>query len=279
MEQLRIPTVTLNTGHALPLLGLGTWPLNDAEAAEAVATALGQGYRLVDTAARYGNEAGVGRGLAAAGIPRADLFVTTKLRGRDHGYAETKAALRRSLAALGLDYVDLFLIHWPLPRVDRYVESYRAILDLVGEGLVRSAGVSNFKRHHLQRLIDETGVVPAVDQIQLSPALPRPAIRAYLADQGIATQAWSPLGRPEGVPEVPLVAELAAQYGRTPAQIILRWHVQQGISAIPKSADPRRQRENAAVFDFALEAGEVAALAALDVGEAAARDADTHEIF
>ena len=279
MGRLGIPKDTLNTGHALPLLGLGTWPLNDDEAAEAVAAALGQGYRLVDTAARYGNEAGVGRGIAAAGVPRAALFVTTKLRGRDHGYAETKDALHRSLEALGLDYVDLFLIHWPLPRVDKYVESYRAILDLVGAGLVRSAGVSNFKRHHLQRLIDETGVAPAVDQIQLSPALPRTAIRAYLASHGIATQAWGPLGIPEGVPEAPVVAALAAKYGRTPAQIILRWHVQQGISAIPKSADPRRQRENAAVFDFALDAGEVAALAALDVGEAAARDADTHEIF
>lgn len=279
MEQLRIPTITLNTGHALPLLGLGTWPLTDAEATEVVPAALAQGYRLVDTAARYGNEAGVGRGIAAAGLPRAELFVTTKLRGRDHGYAATQAALRRSLEALGLDYVDLFLIHWPLPRVDKYVESYRAILDLVGEGLVRSAGVSNFKRHHLQRLIDETGVAPAVDQIQLSPALPRPAIRAYLAEQGIATQAWSPLGRPEGVLEAPSVAALATKYGRTPAQVILRWHVQQGISAIPKSADPRRQRENAAVFDFALDAGEVAALATLDVGEATARDADTHEIF
>ena len=279
MEQLRIPTVTLNTGHPLPLIGLGTWPLSDAEAAAVVPAALAQGYRLVDTAARYGNEAGVGRGIAAAGLPRAELFVTTKLRGRDHGYAETKDALRRSLEALGLDYVDLFLIHWPLPRVDQYVDSYRAILDLVGEGLVRSAGVSNFKRRHLQRLIDETGVPPAVDQIQLSPALPRPAIRAYLAAQGIAAQAWSPLGLPEGVPEAPVVAALAEKYGRTPAQIILRWHVQQGISAIPKSADPRRQRENAAVFDFALEAGEVAALATLDRGEAAARDADTHEIF
>ena len=144
---------------------------------------------------------------------------------------------------------------------------------------MRSAGVSNFKRHHLQRLIDETGVPPAVDQIQLSPALPRPAIRAYLAARGIATQAWSPLGRPEGVPETPLVAALATKYGRTPAQIILRWHVQQGISAIPKSADPRRQRENAEVFDFALEAREIAVLAALDQGEATARDADTHEIF
>src|SRR4051812_34170982 len=228
MDQLRIPTITLNSGRALPLLGLGTWPLSDAEATEAVPAALGQGYRLVDTAARYGNEAGVGRGIAAAGLPRAELFVTTKLRGRDHGYAATKAALHRSLEMLGLDYVDLFLIHWPLPRVDKYVDSYRAILDLVVEGLVRSAGVSNFKRHHLQRLIDETGVAPAVDQIQLSPALPRATIRAYLADQGIAMQAWSPLGIPEGVPEVLLVAELAAKYGRTPAQIILRWHVQQG---------------------------------------------------
>ena len=279
MGQLHIPTVTLNTGHAMPLIGLGTWPLSDDEAAAAVAAALGQGYRLVDTAARYGNEAGVGRGIAAAGLPRAELFVTTKLRGRDHGYAETKAALGRSLEALRLDYVDLFLIHWPLPRVDKYVASYRAILELVEEGLVRSAGVSNFKRHHLQRLIDETGVTPAVDQIQLSPALPRPDIRAYLAEGGIATQGWSPLGLAQGVPDAPLVAELAAKYGRTPAQIILRWHVQQGISAIPKSADPRRQAENAAVFDFALDAAEIAALATLDVGEAVARDADTHEIF
>ena len=279
MGQLHIPTVTLNTGHAMPLIGLGTWPLSDDEAAAAVAAALGQGYRLVDTAARYGNEAGVGRGIAAAGLPRAELFVTTKLRGRDHGYAETKAALGRSLEALRLDYVDLYLIHWPLPRVDKYVASYRAILELVEEGLVRSAGVSNFKRHHLQRLIDETGVTPAVDQIQLSPALPRPDIRAYLAEGGIATQGWSPLGLAQGVPDAPLVAELAAKYGRTPAQIILRWHVQQGISAIPKSADPRRQAENAAVFDFALDAAEIAALATLDVGEAVARDADTHEIF
>ncbi len=279
MEQLQIPTITLNTGHAMPLIGLGTWPLNDAEAAETVPAALGQGYRLVDTAARYGNETGVGRGIAAAGIPRAELFVTTKLRGRDHGYEETKAALHRSLETLGLDYVDLFLIHWPLPRIDKYVDSYRAILDLVGAGLVRSAGVSNFKRHHLQRLIDETGIAPAVDQIQLSPALPRPQIREYLAARGIATQGWSPLGLAEGVPDMPIVAELAAKYGRTPAQIILRWHVQQGISAIPKSADPRRQRENAEVFDFTLEAGEIAALAALDRGEATARDADTHEMF
>jgi 2,5-diketo-D-gluconate reductase A len=279
MDQLQIPTITLNTGRAMPLIGLGTWPLNDDEAAAAVSAAIGQGYRLIDTAARYGNEAGVGRGIAAAGVSRNELFVTTKLRGRDHGYDETRAALLRSLELLGLDYVDLFLIHWPLPRVDKYVESYRAILDLVGEGLVRSAGVSNFKAHHLQRLIDETGVAPAIDQIQLSPALPRKEVRQYLADHGIATQAWSPLGVPEGVLDAPIVAQLAAKYGRTPAQIILRWHVQQGISAIPKSAESGRQRENASVFDFALTADEIAVLASLDQGEARARDADTHEIF
>lgn len=279
MEQLQIPTITLNTGHAMPLIGLGTWPLNDDGAAAAVSLAIGQGYRLIDTAARYGNEAGVGRGIAAGGVARDELFATTKLRGRDHGYDETRAALLRSLELLALDYVELFLIHWPLPRIDKYVESYRAILDLVGEGLVRSAGVSNFKAHHLQRLIDETGVIPAIDQIQLSPALPRRAVRDYLAAQGIATQAWSPLGVPEGVPGAAIVAELAAKYGRTPAQIILRWHVQQGIGAIPKSADPGRQRENASVFDFALTGEEIAALATLDRGEATARDADTHEIF
>lgn len=279
MEQLEIPTVTLNTGHAMPLIGLGTWPLNDDEAAAAVSLAIGQGYRLIDTAARYGNEVGVGRGIAAAGVPRGELFVTTKLRGRDHGYEETRTALLRSLENLGLDYVDLFLIHWPLPRMNKYVESYRAILELVAEGRVRSAGVSNFKAHHLQRLIDETGVAPAIDQIQLSPALPRPEIRAYLAEHGIATQAWSPLGMPEGVLDAPTVAELAAKYGRTPAQIVLRWHVQQGIGAIPKSTDPVRQRENASVFDFALTHDEIVALAGLDRGEAHARDADTHEIF
>ncbi len=279
MVQLWIPTLTLNTGHAMPLIGLGTWPLNDDEAAAAVSLAIGQGYRLIDTAARYGNEAGVGRGIAAAGVAREELFVTTKLRGRDHGYDETRAALLRSLETLGLDYVDLFLIHWPLPRVDKYVDSYRAILDLVEAGLVRSAGVSNFKAHHLQRLIAETGVAPAVDQIQLSPALPRRAVRDYLVAQGIATQAWSPLGTPEGVADAAIVAALAAKYGRTPAQIILRWHVQQGISAIPKSADPLRQCENASVFDFALTDSEIAALAALDRGDDHARDADTHEIF
>jgi len=279
MEQLQIPTLTLNTGHAMPLIGLGTWPLNDHEAAAAVSLAIGQGYRLIDTAARYGNEAGVGRGIAAAGVARGELFVTTKLRGRDHGYDETRAALLQSLELLGLDYVDLFLIHWPLPRVDKYVDSYRAILDLIGAGLVRSAGVSNFKAHHLHRLIAETGVPPAVDQLQLSPALARPAVRDYLGTQGITTQAWSPLGTPEGVADAAIVAALAAKYGRTSAQIILRWHVQQRISAIPKSADPQRQRENASVFDFALTADESAALAALDRGEAHARDADTHEIF
>lgn len=279
MEQLQISTITLNTGHAMPLIGLGTWPLNDDEATAAVSAALAQGYRLIDTAARYENEAGVGRGIAAASVAREELFVTTKLRGRDHGYDETRAALLRSLEKLGLDYVDLLLIHWPLPRVNKYVESYRAILDLVAEGRVRSAGVSNFKAHHLQRLIDETGVAPALDQIQLSPALPRAELRAYLAAHGIAAQAWSPLGVPEGVPDAAIVAELAAKYGRTPAQIILRWHVQQGIGAIPKSADPGRQRENARVFDFALAADEIAALTALDRGEASARDADTHEIF
>jgi 2,5-diketo-D-gluconate reductase A len=279
MEQLQIPTITLNTGHAMPLIGLGTWPLNDDEATAAVSAVLAQGYRLIDTAARYENEVGVGRGIAAAGVAREELFVTTKLRGRDHGYDETRAALLRSLEKLGLGYVDLFLIHWPLPRVNKYVESYRAILDLVAEGRVRSAGVSNFKAHHLQQLIDETGVAPALDQIQLSPALPRAELRAYLAAHGIAAQAWSPLGVPEGVPDAAIVAELAAKYGRTPAQIILRWHVQQGIGAIPKSADPGRQRENARVFDFALTEGEIAALTALDRGEASARDADTHEIF
>lgn len=279
MAQLQIPTKVLNSGREMPLIGLGTWPLDDTAAVSAVSAAIEQGYRLIDTAARYENEVGVGQGIKAAGVHRAELFVTTKLRGADHGYDQTRAALQRSLERLGLDYVDLYLIHWPLPRVNKFVASYRAILDLVQEGLVRSAGVSNFKAAHIQRLIDETGVVPAVDQIQLSPALARTDLRSYLERQGVATQAWSPLGVPEQVPAAPIVARLAEQYGRTPSQIILRWHVQQGISAIPKSARPERQRENARVFDFSLDSADLAALSALDRGEGATRDSDAHEIF
>ncbi len=274
-----VPTRPLNTGGQIPLIGLGTWPMDDAEATKAVRSALQQGYRLVDTAAKYGNEVGVGRGLRESGVPRSELVVTTKLRGADHGYDATKGALHASLRRLGLDYVDLYLIHWPLPRQDRYLESYRAMLAMRGEGLIRSVGVSNFTKAHIERLDAETGVLPAVNQIQLSPALPRTALHTYLEKHGIVTESYSPLGRDQQVHKAPVVRELAQRYDRTPEQIILRWHVQQELVAIPKSADPERQRANLAVFDFELSPGDMSRLRGPGLGESAAVDSDRHEEF
>ena len=229
------PTRALADGGGIPLLGLGTWPMDDTEAAVAVAGAIGLGYRLLDTAAKYGNEAGVGRGIRDSGVPREQLYVTTKLRGSEQG-AGTRDALRASLDRLGLDYVDLYLIHWPLPRLDRYVESYEVMLELRQEGLVRSVGVSNFLPEHLDRL----PVPPAVNQIELSPTVARRALVAELDRRGIVPQAYSPLGRGRELAD-PVVTGLAERYGRTPAQVVLRWHVQQGYVAVPKSGDPGRQ--------------------------------------
>jgi 2,5-diketo-D-gluconate reductase A len=278
-QPITVPTRPLNTGGQIPLIGLGTWPMDDNQAAAAVRSGLRLGYRLVDTAAKYGNEIGVGRGLRESGIPRSEVVVTTKLRGADQGYDTTKAALHASLDRLGLDYVDIYLIHWPLPRLERYLDSYRAMLALRGQGLIRSVGVSNFTKAHIARLDRETGVLPAVNQIQLSPALPRTALRTYLEKHGIVTQSYSPLGRKEGAHQAPVVRELAQRYGRTPEQVILRWHVQQELVAIPKSADPRRQRANLDVFDFALSPEDMSRLRALDRGESAAVDPDRHEEF
>lgn len=274
-----IPTIPLNDGHSIPQLGLGTWPMSDAVAAEAVVTGLEIGYRLVDTAAKYENEVGVGRGLAASGVPRAELHVTTKLRGSEHGYESAKTAVERSLERLGLDYVDTYLIHWPLPRLDKYVDSFRAMVELRDQGLIRSVGVSNFLRPHLKRLIDEVGVVPAMNQIQLSPATARRALRAFHDEVGIVTQAWSPLGRQHRLADDPVVGAVAEEYEHTPAQIMLRWEVQQGIVTIPKSTDPERQLSNASVFDFELGEAAMKRLAALDLGEEAAPDSDRHEEF
>ncbi|MET9306862.1 aldo/keto reductase [Streptomyces cellulosae] len=248
-----IPQHTLNDGTTIPAIGLGTWPMDDAEAERAVTTALHAGYRLIDTAANYRNETGVGRAVAGAGVPREEIVVTTKLPGRHHGYEETLASFEESRARLGLEYVDLYLIHWPLPRVGKYVDSWKAMVKLREDGLVRSIGVSNFTPAHIERLEKETGVLPSVDQVELHPFFPQEELRAHHADKGVLVESWSPLGRGSQLLDDLAVAAVADAHGVTPAQAVLRWHVQLGAVPVPKSSDPARQRANLDVFGFALD--------------------------
>ena len=269
------PTVSLPHGATMPQLGLGTWPMSSAEAERAVPTAIEAGYRLVDTAYAYGNEDGVGAGLRASGLPRDELFVTTKLNAEWHGVREVREAFVDSTRKLGVEYLDLYLIHWPNPDQDRYVDAWRGLCRLLDEELVRAIGVSNFKPAHLERLLEATGVAPDVNQIELNPYLARTEPRAFHAQHGIVTQAYSPLDRGGELLREPAVVAAAERLGRTPAQVVLRWHVQQGLAVAVKSSDPQRQAENLAVFDFELSADELAALSALDRGEAAATDSDT----
>ncbi|MFE9676546.1 aldo/keto reductase [Streptomyces sp. NPDC006259] len=273
-----IPAHALNDGTTLPAVGLGTWPMDDAQAEEAVAGALGLGYRLIDTATNYRNEAGVGRGIARAGVPREEIVVTTKLPGRHHGHDETLAAFEESRRRLGVDRVDLYLIHWPLPRVDQYVDSWRAMIKLREDGLVRSIGVSNFTADHIERLERETGVLPAVNQIELHPLFPQDALRAFHRSKGIVTQSWSPLGRGSALLEDPAVAAVAEAHGVTPGQAVLRWHLQLGAVPVPKSADPERQRANLDVFGFELDAAQMAAIADR-VPRRLGGDPEAHEEF
>lgn len=260
----KVPPIILNNGVEMPQLGFGVWQVPDAEAEGAVATALQAGYRSIDTAAVYGNEEGTGRAVAASGIPREDLFVTTKVWNRDHGYDATLRAFDQSLARLGLDYVDLYLIHWPTPARDRYVDTYKAFEKLYADGRVRAIGVSNFLPEHLERLIGETSVIPAVNQIELHPHLQQHAAREYHAEQGIATEAYSPLGSGKGILEIPAIVAIAQKHNRTPAQVVLRWHLQLGNVVIPKSVTPARIAENIDVFDFSLDAEDLAAISALN---------------
>jgi 2,5-diketo-D-gluconate reductase A len=268
------PTLKLNDGHSIPQIGLGTSPLNDAEVAPAVVSAIEAGYRHIDTAYRYGNERGVGQGIRDSGIPREELFVTTKLDGQFQGADRAVAGLAESLERLGLDYVDLLLIHWPLPQRDEYVSTWQTFEKLHAAGKARSIGVSNFKPAHIERLLAETSIRPVANQIQLNPGITRPEQRAYDAAQGIVTVAWSPLSQGRELLGHPTLAALAAKYGKTPGQIVLRWHVELGNVAIPKSANPTRQRENIDVFDFALTDDEVAAITALDTGATPGVDSD-----
>jgi 2,5-diketo-D-gluconate reductase A len=259
----------------MPRLGLGTWPMDDDDAEAAVATAIELGYRLVDTAENYENERGVGRGLKASGVPREELFVTTKFNKRWHGVELAAEAYERSLDRLGLDYIDLLLVHWPNPGQDRYVQAVAGLARLLEQGRLRAIGTSNFKPAHLERVIAETGIVPDVNQIQLSPTVTRQSAREYHARHGIVTQSWSPIGgQGNDVLREPVVVEVAERHGRTPAQVVLRWHMELGLSAVPKSSDPVRLRQNLDVFGFSLSADEVAAISALDQGDAAGADSD-----
>lgn len=271
-----IPHLTLNDGQRLAQIGFGTWPLDDAQAQTAVQAALACGYRLIDTAARYGNEAGVGRGIAASGVVRSQVQLTSKLRGSEHGFDSTLRAFDATLAALKTDYLDLYLIHWPLPMRDLYVDTWRAFVRLREEGRIRSIGVSNFQPAHIDRLLSETGVLPAVNQIELHPDFTQAALRAWHARQGIVIECWSPLGRGEVLKDA-TVARIARKHGRSPAQILLRWHVQHGLVAIPKSQDPERMRQNLDVFDFALDADDLVALALLDGEHRQGGDPDTND--
>jgi 2,5-diketo-D-gluconate reductase A len=268
------PRIPLNDGYSIPQIGLGTWPLDDDAVAATIVEATQLGFRHIDTAAKYGNERGVGVGVASSGIARDELFVTTKLDGEFQGHDRAIAGLDASLARLNLDYVDLLLIHWPLPARDEYVSTFRTFEKLRAEGKVRSIGVSNFKPAHLERLIDQTGITPAVNQIELNPFIVRAEQRAADEHYGIVTESWSPLGPKTGLITDPIILQIAGEHGRTPGQIVLRWHVQQGLVAIPKSQSPERLAENLAVFDFELTAADLALIAQLSLGPDAGTDSD-----
>ncbi|TCC41019.1 aldo/keto reductase [Kribbella speibonae] len=273
-----IPTVKLNNDVEMPQLGYGVFQVPNDETAAAVTQALEAGYRSIDTAAAYQNEAGVGQALAASGIDRSDLFVTTKLWNADQGYDSTLKAFDQSLSLLGLEYLDLYLIHWPTPARDLYVDSWRALEQLYADGRVRAIGVSNFQPEHLDRLAQSSRITPAVNQVELHPYLRQDEVRAYGGDFGIRTEAWSPLAKGGTLLDEPVVTKLAALYGRTPAQIVLRWHLQLGNIVIPKSVTPSRIRENLNVFDFSLTDDDLTAISTLDRNERTGPDPDTFNV-
>jgi 2,5-diketo-D-gluconate reductase A len=269
------PTVTLNDGNRMPQLGFGVFQVPNEETAAAVSAAFEAGYRAIDTAAMYRNEEGVAKAIADSGIPRDELFITTKLNNDGHGYDDALRAFEASRTRLRLDYVDLYLIHWPLPAQDRYVDTWRAFEKLRSDGLARSIGVSNFQPAHLQRLLDETDVVPALNQIELHPYLNQEALRAFDAEHGIATEAWSPIAKGGELLSDPAITALAEKYGKTPAQVVIRWHLQLGNVVIPKSVTPARIKENIDVFDFELADDDVTSISELNRDERTGPDPDT----
>ena len=260
--------LTLNTGNTIPQLGLGVFKIDDeAECERVVLDALELGYRHIDTAMIYRNEAAVGRALAQSGIPRDELFVTTKVWNSDQGKDEAPAALATSLEWLGLDYVDLYLIHWPAPLRGRYVETWLALEDLAAQGLIKAIGVSNFEPEHLEDILEAGSVVPAINQVELHPAFQQRKVRAFGEERGILTEAWGPLGQGKyELAELPGLNDLAKKHGKSIQQIVLRWHIQEGVIVFPKSVRKERLAENLDVFDFELDADDMAAMVAMDSG-------------
>ena len=274
----QVPSIRLNNGIEIPQLGFGVFQVPPDEVIEPVTTAIRAGYRLLDTAAAYQNEEGVGKAIADAGVPREELFITTKLWNADQGYDNALRAFDASLQKLGIDQVDLYLIHWPLPKRDRYVETWKALEKIYADGRARAIGVSNFTERHLNRLLDETDVVPAVNQVELHPRLPQEELRAFHARRGIATEAWSPIGQGKGLLDDPVIGAIAERVGKSPAQVVLRWHVQLGNLVIPKSVTPSRIRENIDVFDFELSAADLGALTALGSGDRVGPDPEEFDV-
>ena len=268
-----IPQVPLNDGGSIPQLGFGVYKIPDGETVDAVLAALDAGYRHIATAAFYENERGVGEAIRRSGIDRSEVYVTTKVWWTENGYDSALRSFDASLERLGFDTVDLFLIHWPAPKHDKYVDTWRALERIAEEGRARSIGVANFHIHHLQRLAQETSTVPAVNQVELHPWLPQTAVRQYDAAQGIVTEAWSPLARGRILGN-PTLDALAAKHGVSPAQVVIRWQLQLGNVVIPKSSTPARIRENIDVFGFELDADDLAAIAALETGERTGKDPD-----
>jgi 2,5-diketo-D-gluconate reductase A len=270
----QVPRLPLRGDTEIPQLGFGVFQVPPEDTADVVTRALETGYRHIDTAAGYRNEEGVGEAIRASGLAREDVFVTTKCPNDAHGYDEAKDAMRASLERLGFDYVDLYLIHWPIPSTDRYVETWKAFVEMQSQGLARSIGVSNFQPDHLRRIIDETGATPAVNQIELHPRLQQAELRRVHAELGIVTESWSPLAQ-GAVLDDPVITGIAEAHDRSPGQVVIRWHIQLGCVVIPKSVTPERIAENFDVFGFELSGDEMAAIEKLDAGERTGPDPDT----
>lgn len=279
LHSMEIPIYDLNDGTELPVLGLGTYTLKGAEGLAAIQQALGVGYRLLDTAVNYGNEMTVGEALRRSGIPREQVRITSKIPGRHHPYQEAINSTRETLARLGTEYVDLHLIHWPNPKRGEYEQAWQALVDMQGQGLVVSIGVSNFTQEHLNRIMDSSGVMPAVNQVEMHPYFPQEELRRFHDELGIRTQAWSPLGQAGAVLREPVITAAAERHRATPAQIVLRWHFQLGSIPLPRSKDEQHQIDNTNIFNFELSEEEMAAITGLGRPDGRLWGADPNEHF